>query len=107
MKRFGLDANFIKGYDVEMKTHLQVAQMVAQGRADVGLAIVAAARPFQLDFIPLFEERYDLVVPAHTSGIPSLQPVFDYLQSAECRQQVATLTGYDATHTGEVLKVQG
>ncbi|MBE2198990.1 MAG: helix-turn-helix domain-containing protein [Anaerolinea sp.] len=107
LKRFGLDANFIKGYDVEMTTHLQVAQMVAQGRADVGLAIMAAARPFQLDFIPLFEERYDLVVPAHTSGIPSLQPVFDYLQSAECRQQVATLTGYDATHTGEVLKVQG
>ncbi|MEZ4647141.1 MAG: substrate-binding domain-containing protein, partial [Chloroflexota bacterium] len=87
--------------------HLQVAQRVAQKQADVGLAILAAARPFQLDFIPLFEERYDLVVPARAAGNVLLQPLLDYLQSAELRQQVANLAGYDATHTGEVLKVSG
>ncbi|MCA9974752.1 MAG: helix-turn-helix domain-containing protein [Anaerolineales bacterium] len=107
LKRLGLDTNFIRGYDVEAKTHLQVAQRVAQKQADVGLAILAAARPFQLDFIPLFEERYDLVVPARAAGNVLLQPLLDYLQSAELRQQVANLAGYDATHTGEVLKVSG
>lgn len=107
LKRLGLDTRLIKGYGVEVKTHLQVAQAIAQGRADVGLAILAAARPFQLAFIPLFTERYDLVVPACESGNPLLQPLFDYLQTAEFRRQVATLTGYDPTHTGEVLKVHG
>ena len=46
-----------------------VAAAVASGRADCGLGIAAAAQALELDFIPLFQERYDLVIPKHTSAL--------------------------------------
>ena len=50
------------GYAREEPTHLAVAAAVAAGRADAGLGIMAAARAFGLDFVPLAVEPYDLVV---------------------------------------------
>jgi len=53
----------IRGYSQEEFTHLSIAAAVASGRADCGLGIAAAAHALALDFVPLFKERYDLVVP--------------------------------------------
>ena len=53
----------IKGYQHEEYTHLAVAAAIASGRADCGLGIAAAAQALDLDFIPLYQERYDLIIP--------------------------------------------
>jgi putative molybdopterin biosynthesis protein len=55
----GIDAGQVKGYDDEEYTHLGVAAAVASGRADCGMGIPAAAQALELDFVPLFQERYD------------------------------------------------
>ena len=61
--RLGIEAGAVSGYDREEYTHLAVAAAVAGGRADVGLGILSAARALAVDFVPLLEEQYDLVIP--------------------------------------------
>ena len=53
LARQGLSAGGIRGYDLEMYTHLAVAAAVASGRADCGLGVAAAAAALELDFVPL------------------------------------------------------
>ncbi|MFH1908188.1 MAG: molybdopterin biosynthesis protein, partial [Chloroflexota bacterium] len=59
----GISKQSIQGYDQEEYTHLGVAAAIASGRADCGLGIPAAAQSLDLDFVPLFQETYQLVVP--------------------------------------------
>lgn len=93
----------INGYDFEEYTHLAVAAAVASGAADCGLGIVAAARALNLDFVPLFKERYDLVIPREHYESALLRPLLDVLQDARFRAEVAKLPGYDVRHMGEVV----
>ena len=61
--RLGLTPNLIRGYMDFVHTHSESADAVQSGKADAALGIQAAAHQHGLDFIPLFEERYDLVIP--------------------------------------------
>ncbi|HND50617.1 MAG TPA: hypothetical protein PLL95_18750, partial [Anaerolineales bacterium] len=54
-----------------------------------------------LEFIPLFEERYDLVLPREQES--NLNPLLDYIQTADFRQLLASLTGYSTNHSGEQI----
>lgn len=95
----------IRGYDFEEYTHLAVAAAVASGAADCGLGIAAAARALDLDFEPLFKERYDLVIPREHYESALLRPLLDLLHDARFRAEVAKLPGYDVRHMGEVAPV--
>jgi len=85
----------------EVRTHTAVARLVAQGEADVGLGLEAAARQFQLDFVPLFLERFELAVLRSTAQTQPMQAVLELLNSAVFRNAVAALPGYDSRHCGE------
>jgi putative molybdopterin biosynthesis protein len=93
----------IRGYDHEEYTHLAVAAAVASGVADCGLGIAAAAQALDLDFVPLFKERYDLVIPRDYYLSPLLRPLLDLLHDARFRVEVMKLPGYDVRHMGEVV----
>ncbi len=100
--KIGLKPEEIRGYEREEYTHLAVAAAVASGVADCGLGIAAAAHALELDFIPLFKERYDLVIPhEHYTG-PLLRPLLDLLFDTRFREQVAALPGYDIAPMGNV-----
>lgn len=105
LRRLALSPAGIRGYETAWKTHLQVAEAVARGAADVGLGIAAAARPFQLDFIPLLEERYDLVFYAEAVEDPLMQSLLNFLQSRQFRQMIAQLDGYDSRQSGHIFSV--
>ena len=85
----------------DTRTHTASAEAVQAGRADVGLGVHAAAQKTGLDFIPLFQERFDLVMPATLLSHPAIQPMLEALQSGELRRIIRTLEGYDATETGK------
>ena len=53
LERFGIAPAAISGYEREEYTHLAVAASVAAGRSDCGLGVLAAARAFGLDFVPV------------------------------------------------------
>jgi putative molybdopterin biosynthesis protein len=80
-----------------------VAAAVASGRADCGLAIAAAAQALDLNFIPLFQERYDLVIPCAHLQDDLLLPLFELMQDQTFRKAVAALPGYDVAKMGTVI----
>jgi putative molybdopterin biosynthesis protein len=90
----------ILGYDQEEYTHLGVSAAIASGRADSGLGIAAAADALSLEFIPLFEERYDLIIPEKYFDTELLQPLFNVLKSKELKQDIDNLSGYDTSLMG-------
>jgi putative molybdopterin biosynthesis protein len=94
----------IEGYAREEHTHLAVAAAVAADRADCGLGVLAAARAFGLDFVPVTKEPYDLVMEPASSESELLAPLWDLLASADFRAQVDALGGYDTSEMGRRIR---
>ncbi len=105
LKRMDLDPQRIRGYDRVEYTHLAVAASIAGGAADAGMGILAAARALGLDFVPLFTERYDLVIPQTFLNTDLLKPMLEILNEPSFRAQVESLGGYDVQEMGKVLLV--
>ncbi len=103
LSKLGLAAENVRGYADEEYTHLGVAAAVAGGRADCGLGIPAAAQALDLDFIPLYHERYDLVIPKIHAESDLLAPVFDLLKLQLFQNAVAALPGYDTSVMGTLI----
>lgn len=102
LKKFGLQSNQITGYEKEVGTHMAVAATIVAGAADVGLGIQAAAKIMDLDFIPIAQEQYDLIVALEEqNGIVDL--LIDILQSGQFRQEVEAMDGYDLGNSGKII----
>jgi len=94
----------VEGYAREEPTHLAVAATIASGRADTGMGIMAAARAFGLDFVPLATEPYDLVIAPGAIGSQQLAPLWSLLQSDRFKTSVEELGGYSAKEMGRRLR---
>ena len=101
--KLGIHVGDLHGYEHEEYTHLAVAAAISSGRADCGLGIAAAAQALDLDFIPLFLENYELVIPTQFFNSPLLTPFFEVLDDPEVRQAIATLPGYDTSQMGTIV----
>ena len=99
----GIAPEHIHGYNQEEYTHLTVAAAVASGRSSCGLGIAAAARALDLDFVPLFQERYDLVIPVEYYQSNLLEPLLDVIHSQPFKKAVEALTGYDTSPMGNIV----
>ncbi len=103
LKRTGVSPTTIHGYDQSVKTHTEAASLIEAGKADAALGLQAAALQHWLDFIPLFEERYDLVLPREQES--TLAPLLDCMQAGDFRRSLESLTGYNIAHSGERIPV--
>lgn len=99
----GMAPSDIRGYNQEEYTHLGVAAAVSSGRADCGLGIPAAAQALDLDFIPLFHERFDLVVPVIHAKNQLLSPLWNVLEDRSFHNAVSALPGYDIKEMGRMV----
>lgn len=105
LAKTGLVSKEIKGIDNEVFSHLEVGRSIVEGRADVGIGMQSAALQFGLDFLPLQEEHYDLVMPSHyLTSHPSLSRFIDSLVGKPFRKEVEALGGYDVKEIGKVLE---
>lgn len=102
LHRLGILADRLAGYADEALTHSDVARAVADGRADVGLGIEAAAIAYGLAFVPLTTERYDLAMLPEIWQSGPIQALARWLGSGEAQQEIAALGGYDVGQTGKV-----
>ncbi len=98
----GIPAKSITGYNQEEFTHLAVAAAVFSGRADCGLGITAAAQALGCDFIPLFHEDYELVVPQVYLDSELMERLLRTSKSSAFHKRIAGLPGYQANQTGQV-----
>lgn len=94
----------LQGYNREVRTHTAVAEAVSQGRADVGVGLFAAAQQLKLDFIPLFEECFDLALLADQMEDEKLRPFLDFIQTGAFRRLVSSLDGYNPKHSGKLRR---
>ena len=96
----------IDGWDRTEPSHAAVAQAVASGAADAGLAIEAAARARNLEFIPLVKEAYYLVCLRSALEQAPIQALREALRSQAWQARLAQLPGYEPYRCGEVLSLK-
>jgi molybdate-binding protein/transcriptional regulator with XRE-family HTH domain len=97
----GIDGGQLPGYNTMASGHLQVADAIAAGLADVGVACEPAALAYGLAFVPLAAERFDLVIPAVHAASREVQALIKVLSSRWLLDQLASLPGYDPSCCGQ------
>ena len=102
--RMDLDPRQIKGYEREMKSHLTMAAAIADGEADLALGTERISRQIEgLDFIPLLEERYDLVLRRDAMDTPAVEAILEILRSAAFKKEIRHFTGNDYRDMGKIV----
>ena len=104
-KQEKLDTASIYGYDREELTHTSVAAQIVSGSADAGMGIYSAAKLYDLDFIPICIEEYDLIIPDHAWDTPMVRSLLTILKSDAFREKILSLGGYTVDNPGEVIPV--
>ncbi len=106
LKKLKIDPESVKGYDREEYTHMAVAAAVLSGVADMGLAVLSAARALGLDFIPVAKERYDLAIPREFYDSPMLQALLGIIrEDKDFREHIIGMGGYDVSEMGRVIDI--
>jgi putative molybdopterin biosynthesis protein len=100
LEKAGISPEAIRGYTNEKSTHSAVALSVAEGEADAGIGLQAAALSYGLDFIFLHNDRYDLVIPADNMDRSPFSELVGWLQNEKTRSIILDLGGYDVAETG-------
>lgn len=99
----GLQEREIVGFTDELNSHLEVGFRVFFGEADVGLGIEYVARLLSLDFIPLQEERFDLVIPKELWLTRVMKGFIGYVEPVTIRRLTRSLPGYNLRDAGKIL----
>lgn len=100
--RDGIDTSAIYGYDREEFTHTSVAAQIVNDTADAGMGIYSAAHTYDLDFLPICMEQYDLLIPDEAWDTPQVQLLLKILKSDEFRRRLEALGGYEVKEPGRV-----
>ena len=106
LRELGIFPLSIRGYDVEKDTHLAVAMSISKGEADVGLGIQASAISCNLDFIPVTQEKFGLVIPMVNYRSKLFEPLLRIIQSKEFKQIVNEMGGYNSSETGGTIFIK-
>lgn len=94
----------IKGYEQEKTSHLSVASAVARGEGDLGLGNEKAGLQVKgIDFIPLQEERYDLIIKKVDFSKPPFQAIIEIIRSEKFKLELEGLGGYNLAEIGKIV----
>ena len=104
-RKYGIDTSKIYSYHREEYTHTSVAALIAADSADAGLGIYSTAKMYDLDFIPVCNEQYDLLIPDYAWDTPMMQCFLEILRSNAFRQRLAVLGGYTIKTPGNVREI--
>ena len=103
LTRLGLPVAKIRGYEKCVGTYDEAAKIVQAGQADVAVGTQSAAWKVGLGFIPLFDERYDLVYSVEQAQL--VGPLLAYLQTSDFRKALGAMPGYSTARSGERIPI--
>jgi Molybdopterin biosynthesis enzyme len=106
IRKDAIESENIYGYGREEFTHLSVAALVAAGSADTGLGIKSAADIYSLDFIPICEEQYDIIIPERYLGLEFVKHFIEILQSRDFKDALMKLGGYILDKPGDIQIIE-
>ena len=103
--KYDVDRDRIYGYEREELTHNSVAVQIAGDSADAGMGIYSTARLYDLDFLPICVEEYDLLIPENAWGTRMVRQLIQTLQSDAFRARIEAMGGYTLDRPGELIDV--
>ena len=104
LKRLGIPASQVRGYDKIMKSHLTMAAAIAAGEADLAIGTERISRQIEdLDFIPLLEERFDLVIKKELLETAPVQKLLGILNDPVFRKEISHFSGNDYRDLGKTI----
>ena len=104
LKRLGISATTLRGYDKIMKSHLTMAAAVAAGEADLAIGTQRISRQMDgIDFIPLQEERFDLVIRKEMQNSEAVQTLLEILNSPQFQKEISYFSGNDYRDLGKIV----
>ena len=102
MDRLGIDPEPTLKGGVHVQSHLDAALAIHTGRVDAGFGVEAAARLTGCDFLPIRQERFDLIVRKENFFLPQVQDLFALLREEVFEEMADELTGYDLKESGKI-----
>ncbi len=102
LRQEGLSADTLDMISPPARNEADVANLIADGKADAGLAIEAVARQYRLDFVPLFSERFDLAVWRRDFFEPPIQTLMAFAGGKAFAARADELGGYDIQGLGTI-----
>ena len=103
--KYGVDRDAIYGYEREELTHNSVAVQIAGDSADAGMGIYSTAKLYDLDFLPICVEEYDLLIPEKVWNTGMVRQLVRTLKSGEFKRRIEAMGGYTLDHPGEIIDV--
>ncbi len=103
--KYGVDRDQIYGYEREEMTHNSVAVQIAGNSADAGMGIYSTAKLYDLDFLPICVEEYDLLIPGKIWNSGLIRQLIQTLKSEEFRTRIEDMGGYTLDRPGEIIDV--
>jgi excisionase family DNA binding protein len=103
LKRLRLSGSKIAGYEKEAYTHFEVGLSILSKEADIGIATIAVSKLLGLSFIPITQERFDMILSKSTFFEKGIQAFIEVLNSEGFRNRVAKLGNYDFKSSGKIL----
>lgn len=105
LSRHRIPSQIVRGYGAMALSQIGLGRCILEGKADVGIGAQAVAQLYNFDFIPLQEERYDLVIPtAYVDSHPGMKIFLDTLVTRKFQQEIEALGGYDVRESGKVIR---
>ncbi len=104
LRLYNIEGESIKGYNFEQSSHLAVASSIAVGDGDLGIGIEKVAHQVsEIDFVPIQEERYDLIIKKSSLKYPIYNLIIKIIQSKEFKKEIKGLGEYDLRDIGKIL----
>jgi len=85
-----------------VRTESEAALAVLEGRADVAFGLEALASQYRLAFVPVIQERFDLLVDRRHWFEPAMQALVQFCQHDRFKARASELKGYDIGGLGTV-----
>ncbi len=101
----GIKTSDIDGYSIELYTHTAICNFIKKGYADAGIGTLSAANVFDLDFIPIAKEEYEVAFYRDFMDDERFKLVYQLVQSKEFKTHLARIGGYDFNITGRLRNV--
>ncbi len=90
---------------MKKNSHLAVSYAIYSGNSNVGLGIMSAAKSYNLDFIPLKEENFDIVIPKNILKEKYVELMLNIINSLEFKKAINNIGGYITKNTGKQIKL--
>lgn len=103
LQKYGIPTGRVNGYDRVALGHLPAARLVHTGEVDCCISTQAGARALGLDFIPLAQKPYHLVIRRKHMTLHPIDALIETLERASFRREVEASVGYDMRTAGERL----